>query len=303
MIKNNYPKITGKKLSDHIGNLTNLDFTAIEFRDEMLKMIGSSPKKKGGGSQGDSDDKGGSKDNDNLNHLSIIWDKSEGGGSKGSKYKQCDNFPLNLYCISDKIKEIQKCLNPTSNLKVDGYYGPLTLKAMRDNSLFADDKKDDSVITKVIYDRIIENCNKSKDAVTKADGETKRPKVEPITKLEMKPVELIKLDPIKMIDKHGLEKLMAQTNKRIDGERIQSIIDTKLKFRGGKYILKLDNELTDNQLKHINTYMASKRYSLDKKKETLKDQKYVWAAIDRDARRIERKVRSIDKIKSKNDEK
>lgn len=302
VIKNNYPKITGKKLSDHIGNLTNLDFTAIEFRDEMLKMIGSSPKKKGGGSQGDSDDKGGSKDNDNLNHLTIIWDKSEGGGSKGSKYKQCDNFPLNLYCISDKIKEIQKCLNPTSNLKVDGYYGPLTLKAMRDNSLFADDKKDDSVITKVIYDRIIENCNKSKDAVTKADGETKRPKVEPITKLEMKPVELIKLDPIKMIDKHGLEKLMAQTNKRIDGERIQSIIDTKLKFRGGKYILKLDNELTDNQLKHINTYMASKRYSLDKKKETLKDQKYVWAAIDRDARRIERKVRSIDKIKSKNDE-
>ena len=304
VIKNNYPKVTGKKLSSHIGNLTNLDFTAIELRDEMLKMIGSSPKKKGGGSQGDSDDKGGSKDNDNLNHLSIIWDKSKGGGgSKGSKYKQCDNFPLNLYCISDKIKEVQKCLNPTSNLKVDGYYGPKTLKALRDNSIFADDKKDDTVITKSIYDKLIDNCNKSKDAVKNADGEVKRPKVEPITKLEMKPIKLMKLDPIKMIDKHGLDKLMAQSKKRIDGERIQSIIDTKLKFRGGKYILKLDNELTEDQLKHINTYMAAKRYSLDKKKETLKDQKYVWAAIDRDARRIERKVRSIDKIKSKNDEK
>ena len=303
VIKNNYPKVTGKKLSSHIGNLTNLDFTAIELRDEMLKMIGSSPKKKGGGSQGDSDDKGGSKDNDNLNHLSIIWDKSKGGGgSKGSKYKQCDNFPLNLYCISDKIKEVQKCLNPTSNLKVDGYYGPKTLKALRDNSIFADDKKDDTVITKSIYDKLIDNCNKSKDAVKNADGEVKRPKVVP-TKLEMKPIKLMKLDPIKMIDKHGLDKLMAQSKKRIDGERIQSIIDTKLKFRGGKYILKLDNELTEDQLKHINTYMAAKRYSLDKKKETLKDQKYVWAAIDRDARRIERKVRSIDKIKSKNDEK
>ena len=304
VIKNNYPKVTGKKLSSHIGNLTNLDFTAIELRDEMLKMIGSSPKKKGGGSQGDSDDKGGSKDNDNLNHLSIIWDKSKGGGgSKGSKYKQCDDFPLNLYCITDKIKEVQKCLNPTSNLKVDGYYGPKTLKALRDNSIFADDKKDDTVITKSIYDKLIDNCNKSKDAVKNADGEVKRPKVEPITKLEMKPIKLMKLDPIKMIDKHGLDKLMAQSKKRIDGERIQSIIDTKLKFRGGKYILKLDNELTEDQLKHINTYMAAKRYSLDKKKETLKDQKYVWAAIDRDARRIERKVRSIDKIKSKNDEK
>ena len=304
VIKNNYPKVTGKKLSSHIGNLTNLDFTAIELRDEMLKMIGSSPKKGGGSGKGDSDDKGGSKDNDNLNHLNIVWDKSKGGGgSKGSKYKQCDNFPLNLYCISDKIKEIQKCLNPTSNLKVDGYYGPLTMKAMRDNSIFADDKKDDTVITKSIYDKIIENCNKSKDAVTKADGETKRAKIEPITKLEIKHIKLMKLDPIKMIDVHGLDKLMAQSKKRIDGERIQAIIDTKLKFRGGKYILKLDNELTEDQLKHINTYMAAKRYSLDKKKETLKDQKYVWAAIDRDARRIERKVRDIEKIKSKNDEK
>ena len=174
---------------------------------------------------------------------------------------------------------------------------------MRDNSIFADDKKDDTVITKSIYDKIIENCNKSKDAVTKADGETKRAKIEPITKLEIKPIKLMKLDPIKMIDVHGLDKLMAQSKKRIDGERIQAIIDTKLKFRGGKYILKLDNELTEDQLKHINTYMAAKRYSLDKKKETLKDQKYVWAAIDRDARRIERKVRDIEKIKSKNDEK
>jgi len=300
VIKNNYPKVTGKKLSSHIGNLTNLDFTAIELRDEMLKMIGSSPKKKGGGAQGDSDDKGGSKDNDNLNHLSIIWDKSKGGG--GSKYKQCDDFPLNLYCITDKIKEVQKCLNPTSNLKVDGYYGPKTLKALRDNSIFADDKKDDTVITKSIYDKLIDNCNKSKDAVKNADGEVKRPKVVP-TKLEMKPIKLMKLDPIKMIDKHGLDKLMAQSKKRIDGERIQSIIDTKLKFRGGKYILKLDNELTEDQLKHINTYMSAKRYSLDKKKETLKDQKYVWVAIDRDARRIERKTRDIEKIKSKNDEK
>ena len=305
VIKNYYPKITGKQLSAHIGNLTNLDFTAIEYRDEMLKMIGSSPKKGGGSGKGDSDDKGGSEGNDNLNHLTIIWDKSEGGGgSKGSKYKQCDNFPLNLYCISDKIKEVQKCLNPTSNLKVDGYYGPLTLKAMRDNSLFADNKSDDSSITKVIYDRIIDNCNKSKDAIDKADGETvTRKKVEPVTKLEPIAIKLIKLDPEAMIDKHGLDKLMAQSKKRIDGIRIQSIIDTKLKFRGGKYILKLDSELTEDQLKAINAFMAAKRYTLDKKKETLKDQKYVWAAIDRSARRIERKNVSIDKIKSKNDEK
>ena len=300
VIKNNYPKITGKKLSDHIGNLTNLDFTAIELRDEMLKMIGSSPKKKGGGSQGDSDDKGGSKDNDNLNHLTVVWDKSEGGGgSKGSKYKQCDNFPLNLYCISDKIKEVQKCLNPTANLKVDGYYGPLTLKAMRDSSLFADDKKDDTNITKVIYDRIIDKCNKSKDTVKDADGEVVRPKVEPIEKLKIKPIVLTKLDPIKMIDTHGVDALMDQTKKRIDGERISAIITDKVKFRGGRYVLKMDNELTEKQLQVINQVMAGRGFSLDKKKETLKDNKYVWTTKDRDSRKIARKQNSIDKIRSK----
>lgn len=300
VIKNNYPKITGKKLSDHIGNLTNLDFTAIELRDEMLKMIGSSSKKKGGGSQGDSDDKGGSKDNDNLNHLTVVWDKSEGGGgSKGSKYKQCDNFPLNLYCISDKIKEVQKCLNPTANLKVDGYYGPLTLKAMRDSSLFADDKKDDTKITKVIYDRIIDKCNKSKDAVKDADGEVVRPKVEPIEKLKIKPIVLTKLDPIKMIDTHGVDALMDQTKKRIDGERISAIISDKVKFRGGRYVLKMDNELTEKQLQVINQVMAGRGFSLDKKKETLKDNKYVWTTKDRDSRKIARKQNSIDNIRSK----
>lgn len=304
VIKNNYPKITGKKLSSHIGNLTNLDFTAIELRDEMLKMIGSSPKKKGGGSQGDSDDNGGSKDNDNLNHLTVVWDKSEGGGgSKGSKYKQCDNFPLNLYCISDKIKEVQKCLNPTANLKVDGYYGPLTLKAMRDSSLFADDKKDDTNITKVIYDRIIDKCNKAKDAVKDADGKVVRPKVEPIEKLKIKPIEIVKLDPIKMIDTHGVENLLDQTRKRIDGERISAIISDKVKFRGGRYVLKMDNELTEKQLKVINQVMAGRGFSLDKKKETLKDNKYVWTTKDRDSRKIARKQNSIDNIRSKNDDK
>ena len=304
VIKNNYPKVTGKKLSSHIGNLTNLDFTAIELRDEMLKMIGSSPKKKGGGSQGDSDDKGGSKDNDNLNHLTVVWDKSEGGGgSKGSKYKQCDDFPLNLYCISDKIKEVQKCLNPTANLKVDGYYGPLTLKAMRDSSLFADDKKDDTNITKVIYDRIIDKCNKAKDAVKDADGKAVRPKVEPIEKLKIKPIEIVKLDPIKMIDTHGVENLLDQTKKRIDGERISAIISDKVKFRGGRYVLKMDNELTEKQLKVINQVMAGRGFSLDKKKETLKDNKYVWTTKDRDSRKIARKQNSIDNIRSKNDDK
>jgi len=302
VIKSNYPKITGKKLSDHIGNLTNLDFTAIELRDEMLSMIGSS-NNKGGSKSGDSDDSGKGGSSRELNHLTIVWDDVEGGGgSKGSKYKPCDEFPLKMYCISDKIKDVQRCMNPTAMLKVDGYFGPKTLKAMRDNSLFADNKSDDSIITKAIYDGIMKDCKEAKDAVKDADSEVKRPKVEPVDKIEVKPaVILTKLDAEGMIKAHGVDKLLDITKKRIDGERIAAIISDKVKFRGGRYVLKIDEELTEKQLKAINQYMAGKGFSLDKKKETLKDNKYVWVG-DRDARRIARKEKSIDNIKSKGNE-
>ncbi len=302
VIKKYYPQVVEKSLSDHIKSLKNLDFTAIEYRDEMLRMIGSSSDK-GGSKSGDSDDSGKGGSSRELNHLTIIWDDVEGGGgSKGSKYKPCDDFPLKMYCISDKIKDVQKCMNPTAMLKVDGYFGPKTLKAMRDNSLFADNKSDDSIITKAIYDGIMKDCKEAKDAVKDADSEVKRPKVEPVDKIEVKPaVILTKLDAEGMIKAHGVDKLLDITKKRIDGERIAAIISDKVKFRGGRYVLKIDEELTEKQLKAINQYMAGKGFSLDKKNETLKDNKYVWVG-DRDARRIARKEKSIDNIKSKGNE-
>ena len=78
-------------------------------------------------------------------------------------------------------------------------------------------------------------------------------------------------------------------------------IDNKVKFRGGKFVLKMDEELTENQLVAINRYMAAKGYSLDKKNERLDKSKYVWTAETRDARRIARKQSKIDKIQSKNE--
>ena len=69
----------------------------------------------------------------------------------------CSDFPFKLGCVSDKIREIQICLNPVAVLKEDGRFGPVMLKSMRDQSLFAG-SSDDMTITKEIYDMIMKRC-------------------------------------------------------------------------------------------------------------------------------------------------
>jgi len=300
----NYERQVGKKLSDHVANLTNLKFTGLEYRDEFLSIIGSAPKDTEG-TQSDKDGDGGPLKS--VSHITIVWDEegSEGGSGGTVSYKPCDSFPMTLGCISDKIKDIQRCMNPTANLKVDGYFGPLTLKAMLDNSYFADNSKDDSTITKEVYDTVMKKCSQKDggDSGNTVEPKTKeREKVEPVTKLKSKGLTIIpipKLDSKGMIDTHGIEKLLDQAKKTIDGQRIQTIINDKIKFRGGRYILNMDEELTSDQLIAINRYMAGKGFSLDKKKETLKDNKYVWTAEDRKSRRIARKEKQIQNLRNK----
>ena len=304
----NYPKITGKELAAHLENLVNLDFQALEAKNEFLSIIGKAPKD----TEGNQSDKeqGGGTTKTSKSHITIIWDDKEqdGGGAGGTgkiNYKPCDNFPLELGCISDKIKTIQTCMNPTANLKVDGYFGPLTLKAMQDNSYFADNDKDDTTITKSVYDTIMKKCKQQKGDESKDDTKkSEKDVVEPVTDLKPKKLEIIpitKLNAEGMIDVHGQQKLLDQAKKRIDGEIVQNIIDNKVKFRGGRFVLKMDEELTENQLVAINRYMAAKGYTLDKKNERLDKSKYVWKAETRDARRIARKQSKIDKIQSKNE--
>lgn len=69
----------------------------------------------------------------------------------------CNDFPYKLGCVSDKIRDIQICLNPTAALKEDGHFGRLMLKAMRDKSLFSG-SYDESTITKELYDGIMSSC-------------------------------------------------------------------------------------------------------------------------------------------------
>lgn len=282
--------------------------TSTRLKDEMLAMISSiegSSVKDTEGTKSDKDNAGGG--TTNTSHLTVVWDdKSSGGGSVGgTKYRPCDSFPLTVGCISDKIKDIQRCLNPTANLKVDGYFGPLTLKAMQDKSLFADNDKDDVKITEDIYNNIMSKCEKKDGTETikpaTTDNVSKREKLEPIKTLEVKP--LVVLDTEAMLKKYGKENLLQQANKTIDGEKVINLIREKVRFTlGGRYILNVDEELTENQLKSINTWMSGIGYSLDKKRETLDKSRYVWVAKDNASKRIARNQNRIDRIKSNNEE-
>ena len=71
----------------------------------------------------------------------------------------CNDFPFKPGCSNEKIKDIQICLNKLGSvIKVDGYYGPDTLKDLSDQNIFADDDIDDTTITKQIYDRVMQRC-------------------------------------------------------------------------------------------------------------------------------------------------
>jgi len=67
-----------------------------------------------------------------------------------SKCKPCSSFPMEKWCKSDKIEEIQNCIGA----KVDGCYGPET-----EGKLI--DKGYPTTITKDVYDKIIKNCGGS----------------------------------------------------------------------------------------------------------------------------------------------
>ena len=290
----NYPKVYKTSLVDDINNLSNLDFEGMERKEELLGILGlSSGESSGGNQSGDSDTKGDGNTSTGISHITIKWGSGETAPVVGKvKYVQCKDLPFKYGCISDKIKTIQKCL--PAELKVDGYYGPKTSNALW--NLYQGKEKGD--ITKSVYDKIMVACNKKDD---KTKSTEPRKKVEPITKLEPKGLAPLKVyDTQKVIDKIDPAVMAANIQKTIDGRRIDSIIANDLKYSGGRYVLRIDDELTDNQLKTINLYMASKGFKvLRKKRETLDGSKYVWKADSKDAKRIARRKRSIKKDQDK----
>lgn len=114
--------------------------------------------------------------------ITIKWDKA--GETpvpvppkpEESKYKKCDSFPMNIYCVSDKIKEVQECLC----IKADSKFGPMTAEKMGAQ-----------VLTQELYNSIKANCKPcdgKEEDVTLPDRD-----MEPV-----KPVKISKIEPGKI---------------------------------------------------------------------------------------------------------
>lgn len=102
--------------------------------------------------------------------IKISWDKSGDTPvppkpNPESKWKKCDDFPMNIYCISDKIKEVQKCLC----IKDDGKFGNVTAEKMGAKTLTQD-----------LYDKIKSNCKPCTGSEV-TEPEKERKPVGPIT--------------------------------------------------------------------------------------------------------------------------
>ena len=340
IIKLNYPKIVGMSLEQHANELSGLNFEAIEAREEFMSILGSSSNNNqgGGGQSGDSDNadtsQGDGNPNTGLSHLTITWDSADndGGGAiidnSNIKFKPCGDFPFDLGCINDKIKELQTCLNKTGSvLKVDGYYGKKTHKDLLDMEMFADGDSNDTIITKVMFDNFMKRCDDNNTIVTTGDTTTTSGTTTGDTATvsgsttddTAQTVEIPVLDTKAMIDKFGAERLENIKKMTVDGRVMKDIMNEYLVFRSGRYILKGEVELTENQLYALNRIMSGRGYVILKDKEkynsdgNVESSKYVWVAdrnadnktrrdIRRNARKNERASNKIDRVQNRLDD-
>lgn len=82
----------------------------------------------------------------------------EGGTGGGSKYTQCDSFPIKKGCKGGKVVDIQECIGA----KPDGYFGPKTESMLTEKGYPTE-------VTQEVYDKIMKNCGKSATDDTKPE--------------------------------------------------------------------------------------------------------------------------------------
>jgi peptidoglycan hydrolase-like protein with peptidoglycan-binding domain len=71
----------------------------------------------------------------NYEKLESYPELPQSSGGASSSYRPDTNFPLSIYTKGEKVKIIQKALNARFNagLKIDGYWGPTTEAALKNN--------------------------------------------------------------------------------------------------------------------------------------------------------------------------
>lgn len=196
-----------------------------------------------------------------LDDVLITWDGDKKGGGvasspKNSIYHNCEskNFPFEFGCInSTYIGAIQRCLGVTPT---KGYFGPKTMKSLKDNGFDMSGRK----ITKEIYDAVIENCN------SESSGGRK--------------LEKLTTSPIEKKDLTGKSPTVTAkeipTNMQSPEEFYASVYNADLLFNDGGRIKYKGEQLSPENLQKLDTALSKKGYQRIKQLDKSYGEKYVW---------------------------
>jgi hypothetical protein len=212
-----------------------------------------------------------------VSNIDIKWDtKDDGGGGGGgsktqqSKYQKCNDFPMNIYCISDKIKEVQKCLG----VKDDGKFGPITSEKLGSKTL-----------TKELYDTILANCKTGGDSDKVTEPKREMTPLEPVKIANIEKPDLsvklpnklpaVNIPTIKQSKNSFYNALKANGN--ITGDEAETIREDGVVIPSTRRIKYKGPELNPDQIQDITDVVAELGYYYVKHKEDKRyGDKYVW---------------------------
>lgn len=175
------------------------------------------------------------------------------------KYTPCTSFPMKFGCKSDKIREVQSCLEMPQE-KQTGNFGPLTQKALTEKGYSGTE------LSEPDYLKILENCGKTTEPVKRINAEPIK-----LAPRDIKPAQ-INLSNLKLPDIKAPEVSddVFYNALRSNGNIIGEDGNNRIKYKGPDLdelqIGKLDNVLKGMGYTRIKQLEDIKRYG----------SKYVW---------------------------
>jgi hypothetical protein len=175
------------------------------------------------------------------------------------KYTPCTSFPMKFGCKSDKIREVQSCLEMPQE-KQTGNFGPLTQKALTAKGYSGTE------LSEPDYLKILENCGKTTEPVKRINAEPIK-----LAPRDIKPAQ-INLSNLKLPDIKAPEVSddVFYNALRSNGNIIGEDGNNRIKYKGPDLdelqIGKLDNVLKGMGYTRIKQLEDIKRYG----------SKYVW---------------------------
>jgi len=175
------------------------------------------------------------------------------------KYTPCTSFPMKFGCKSDKIREVQSCLEMPQE-KQTGNFGPLTQKALTEKGYSGTE------LSEPDYLKILQNCGKTTEPVKRINAEPIK-----LAPRDIKPAQ-INLSNLKLPDIKAPEVSddVFYNALRSNGNIIGEDGNNRIKYKGPDLdelqIGKLDNVLKGMGYTRIKQLEDIKRYG----------SKYVW---------------------------